>query len=237
MYMDESNPCWDPDRRQSVLTKSERRFLLGDGPEAGTAYARRIRGDIRERLYHAVLDFALIEKHLEDRDRDQALGELHGPTQSGRESEEFRREQGLRTGYESMMRFFYRYLRDAEDRFRFDRQLARAVGIVELRDRHDSFSDSTRHLGPPTVDIDIGPPMLVDIDEVVDKLARRSKWENLTPIETTYCLVATLIATDAVPTDSPVREYTKFIHEAGFGQISDEDLIADGRRIAQAGKE
>lgn len=71
---DESN---ESERDRGVLTPRERRYLRGElDIDAGTAYARSIRQNIRNHLLSAVLDFPLILDAVEDRDREKVFEEI-----------------------------------------------------------------------------------------------------------------------------------------------------------------
>lgn len=70
---DELSPL-NPDRPRGVLTKRERRYLIGESDiEPGTQDERSIRQSIRTHVMHSILDFTILYQALEERDRDRIL--------------------------------------------------------------------------------------------------------------------------------------------------------------------
>lgn len=63
---------WKPDRRRGILTKADREYLCGESDlEPRSHGERRARERIRERTRHAILDFSILVRQLEERDREQ----------------------------------------------------------------------------------------------------------------------------------------------------------------------
>ncbi len=109
----------DPDRPNALLTDAQRRYLR-DGGDVSPEYARKLRGDIRERVRNSLLDFTLLMWRLEDRDREQIFGPLRETPDgegyehqgSGHRVETF--EQGeLLDGLHNALGFLYRATEDA----------------------------------------------------------------------------------------------------------------------------
>lgn len=71
---DESRGEYDPfnlDRDRGVLTTADRKYLCGESEiEPQTHSERRARERIRNRVKNAVLDFKILLRHFEDRDRE-----------------------------------------------------------------------------------------------------------------------------------------------------------------------
>lgn len=57
------------ERERGILSPADRAYLRGESDLAGVQSERNTRARIRERVYHAVLDFELFVEHLSDRDR------------------------------------------------------------------------------------------------------------------------------------------------------------------------
>lgn len=109
----------DPDRPNALLTDAQRRYLR-DGDDVSPEYARKLRGDIRERIRNSLLDFTLLTWRLEDRDREQVFGPLRETPDgegyehqgTGHRVETF--EQGeLLDGLHNALGFIYRATEDA----------------------------------------------------------------------------------------------------------------------------
>lgn len=66
-----------PDRRQGFLNERYRRYLMGTGDiDPYTQQERDIRSSIRRRLYHAILDFAVVQQCIQPRDLDMVADQL-----------------------------------------------------------------------------------------------------------------------------------------------------------------
>jgi hypothetical protein len=109
----------DPDRPNALLTDAQRRYLR-DGDDVSPEYARKLRGDIRERIRNSLLDFTLLMWRLEDRDREQIFGPLREtPDGEGYEHQGTGHrvgtfEQGeLLDGLHNALGFLYRAAEDA----------------------------------------------------------------------------------------------------------------------------
>ena len=109
----------DPDRPNALLTDAQRRYLR-DGDDISPEYARKLRGDIRERIHNSLLDFTLLTWRLEDRDRERVFGPLRETPDgegyehqgSGHRVETF--EQGeLLDGLHNALGFLYQATEDA----------------------------------------------------------------------------------------------------------------------------
>jgi hypothetical protein len=69
----------ETDRPRGILSSRDREYLLGKADiESQSQAARNIRAAIRERLENAILDFTLLFRHLEPRDRERVFDELAG---------------------------------------------------------------------------------------------------------------------------------------------------------------
>lgn len=90
------------ERPRGVLNKRERQYLLGETDiEPKSPEERSIRQDIREHIKHGLVDFQLLRRSLEERDREQIIPEnsLH--------SDRLRPESSLRGGLTSMLAFAF----------------------------------------------------------------------------------------------------------------------------------
>lgn len=99
------------DRPRGILNKRERRYLRGESDiEPKSSEERAIRQAIRKHLQHALLDFQLIRRFLDERDRDQLV-----PDSSLRDGDTLQ-ESALRGGLTSMLAFAFQ-LEDHEAEF------------------------------------------------------------------------------------------------------------------------
>lgn len=74
-------------RPPALLTPSQRDFLRGDKEFESDQSAVNARYKIRQRLQNGLLDFALLGKHLDPRDREQIFRDIRTPAQRGDLSE------------------------------------------------------------------------------------------------------------------------------------------------------
>jgi hypothetical protein len=110
----------DPDRQNALLTDAQRRYLRDDD-DISPEYARKLRGDIRERIRNSLLDFTLLMWRLEDRDREQVFGPLRETPEAGDGYEHQRTGQRVGTfeqaellnGLHNALGFLYRATEDA----------------------------------------------------------------------------------------------------------------------------
>lgn len=90
------------DRPRGILNSRERRYLRGESDiDPKSAEERAIRQTIRKHLQHALLDFQLIRRSLDERDRDQLV-----PDSSPRDDDPLRRS-AIRGGLTSMLAFAF----------------------------------------------------------------------------------------------------------------------------------
>lgn len=87
----------DPSRARGILNERERRYLLDQTDiEPRSQPERDIRATIRNRMTHAIYDFALLFDHLEDRDIEQVFNPRADDVAE------------LRTAIEDTLGFYYR---------------------------------------------------------------------------------------------------------------------------------
>lgn len=65
----------DTDRPRGILSPSNREYLLGNKEYKNEATENQIRQDIRDRIYHSILDLELIDLYLGERDKELAIGQ------------------------------------------------------------------------------------------------------------------------------------------------------------------
>lgn len=75
-------------RPPAILTPSQRAFLRGDKEFESDQSAVNARYKIRQRIQHALLDFAILGKHLDPRDREQIFKDIRTPAQRGELAED-----------------------------------------------------------------------------------------------------------------------------------------------------
>ena len=107
-------------RPRGILSQRDREYLVGTSDiEQKTQKERNIRGDIRTRVKHALIDFTLLMNHLSPRDRQQIFDSRHA---------------GIRDGIADALGFLYH--ETAPPRYDFEELLAMGIdrgGKVSLR--------------------------------------------------------------------------------------------------------
>ena len=145
------------DRPRGILTPADRQFLLGVGDvKPKSQVERNKRARIRERLYHAILDFWVLYE-LEERDR-RAVFTAKGDNDMGRLT-------SLQQGLISALAFLYRDVSDA-GQLNFEELLRTAILRVRF-----TASDQ-RMIHPGSVNIDIEEPQTVDYGAVAEVVER-----------------------------------------------------------------
>lgn len=226
----------DTGRPRGVVSKRDRKYLTGESDvPPQSSHERRIRSEIRERLYHSILDFAFLAEHLEERDRSQVFGELGTPPEEPSDEmpvAEALSSIALADGFESLLRLFYEELRDAEAPWRFGDYLERAIVRVEMgRAAGDGDHDSLRVVGEPTVDFDVTPPETIDPEALAERIEQYG-WQYLDRGEAMYVVMATVVAAPDLPTDSPLVKLASLIYSEYQLEIPLEQLHEDGERLA-----
>ncbi|NEU57862.1 hypothetical protein [Halorussus sp. MSC15.2] len=110
------------ERDRGILSRADRAYLRGEADHASVQSERNARGRIRERIYHALLDFEVLVEHLSERDRElvteKRLGDIDG-------TEAF---DALVSG----VAFLYRATKDTD--IEFETVLNEAVNLAEVND-------------------------------------------------------------------------------------------------------
>jgi hypothetical protein len=152
----------DPSRPRGILNERERRYLLGQADvDAKSQSERDIRATIRNRLRHAIYDFALLFYQLEDRDIEQVF------RARGEDVAE------LRTAVEEMVGFVYRATINFHPPFH---QLAKE-GIQRAEQTHfGRYVKAT---------IDVEPTSPVDPSAIREKMAQQRR-QGLSPEEANW---------------------------------------------------
>lgn len=163
----------DPTRPRGILNERERRYLLDHADIAPKSQAERdIRATIRERVTHAIHDFALLFGALEDRDIDQVFD----PRQD--DVAEFR------TAIEDTLGFVYRATINFHPPFQY---LAKE-GIQRAEEQHFD-----RHV-KATIDVEATAP--VDPAAIEQKMTQQQS-QGLTPEEAIW-IAETVIESETV---------------------------------------
>ncbi|WP_227357382.1 hypothetical protein [Haladaptatus salinisoli] len=112
------NPPASPERGRGFLTQHDKDYLLGEaGVEDGSQQERNVRAKIRQRLYDSILDFALLLRHVGERDIDLVFHD--------RDPEEDYLEEGLA----HLLGFVY-----YADPDRFGARLEEGIEYATMRD-------------------------------------------------------------------------------------------------------
>ena len=160
------------DRPQGLLNRRYRKYLLGESDiESHTQAERDVRASIRQRLFHGLLDFALIHQFLEQRDIDQSIGNVDGEQRLSRD-----------TAIANAIALFLD-LGSSEglaDTAEFERYVERAAKL-SWHAQHDAVDDSNVWLGEPDVDLTIHFPERIDKERLASKVV--TIWTRLAHLD------------------------------------------------------
>lgn len=155
-------------RERGFLGETGKEFLLGvSDVDPESQHARNIRARIRKRTMNAMLDFDILNQHLQERDRDQIF-----EFTPDRDMEDFRLSQ---VGITSMLAFLYETAK--RNNQSFEEWIEQGIHRIEKAD-----SDSTVELSPVDVDVEIQQPQEIDVSEVRQKFVR-GDLEDITSAE------------------------------------------------------
>ena len=148
---------WDdpPDNRpRGFLTEADRQFLRGESEiESQSHSERKARERIRNRIFHAFIDFSLVAQFLEDRDRKQIFS---NPNRSSG------KELALWNGAIHTLAFIYERLKD-EENYDFKYSLNAAILAVEQRPGTIAFE-------PLDITFEVDTSGVVDLGTIGEKL-------------------------------------------------------------------
>ncbi|QLG61923.1 hypothetical protein [Halorarum salinum] len=193
----------DSARPRGILNERERQYLLGDTDiEPRTQTERDIRATIRERLRHAIFDYALLFDQLENRDIEQVFDSRADDAAE------------LRTAIEDTLGFFYR----ATINFHPPFQHLATEGIQRAEQAHfDRYVKAT-------IDIEATAP--IDPDVIKAKMTGEQD-DRLTPEEASW-IAETVLASDAVSFSDLDEAHDRLRHrQAGLHQEKTYDPTAD----------
>lgn len=176
-YPDAEEIVTDLERTRGFLTKEDRAYLLWDDEhtdvprtgqnESGSQAERNKRLQIRERIHHALLDFAIVYHQISMADRNLLLNNANRSEAN---------EQQLKDAITYTTAFLYE-LADAEEDADPERLLEEAVLAAKTR-------PGTLTLGEiePEVTVTIDDSKLIDLGHIGEKLENEG-WEALSDDE------------------------------------------------------
>jgi hypothetical protein len=148
---------WDDppdDRVRGFLTETDRRFLRGKSEiEPHSHSERKARERIRNRIFNAFLDFSLVFRFFEERDREQIFS---NPNRSPG------KELALWNGAIHTLSFLYERLRDEED---YDLKYTLDAAVLAVEEGPGSII-----FEPPDITFDVDASGVVDLGTIGEKL-------------------------------------------------------------------
>lgn len=171
----------DTERGAGILTEGQREYLRGNKEFEHAQSERDVRYKIRERLKNALIDFEILAKNLEPRDREQLFKDMRPVGLRGDrriDEEEIPREDEL-AGLVHAVAFLYKASKDAD--VPFERMVE--LGVREAK-KGGRFS-------PRKVNVTIEEETELDYESIFDKI---EKDEPLTEFES--IAVSALVADD-----------------------------------------
>lgn len=143
--------AYSAERGRGVLTPSDREYLLGRKTDYTEHSKKQKRNRIRRRLRNAILDFSILFEHLEDRDRETVFD----PDDDARDA--------YTHGITDMLAFLH--LGTMGYYTPFKDMLVQGVNKAE-----QELAGSDYRM--VTVDFNVDPIGRIDVDDVIDRLAR-----------------------------------------------------------------
>lgn len=142
------------DRDRGILSERDRKFLRGDSDvEPKSDRERKVREDIRGRIFHGMVDFSLIFRCLEERDREQIF-DFSDRT----EKEAWALQNGMMY---ALALLYEQSHRDGAPEFEYLFRVA--VGAVEQGGGTITFE-------PPEISVNIDTSGVVDLGSIGEKL-------------------------------------------------------------------
>lgn len=193
----------DPSRPRGILNDRERRYLLDQAEiEPRSQPERDIRATIRNRVTHAIYDFALLFDHLEDRDIEQVFNPRGDDVAE------------LRTAIEDTLGFVYRATINFHPPFPY---LAKE-GIQRAEQTHfDRYVKAT---------IDVEPTAPVD-PAVIKEKVEEQRPQDLTVEEATWIAETIVDADDFAFTDLAQAHEQVRERQAGLERDQQADRESD----------
>lgn len=172
----DATPDETASRPRGILSKSDRQYLLGESDvEPRSQTERNVRARIRRRIVHGFIDLALLEKQLEERDRELLF--FHDAPQTRRAARDW---VNTTTGIAGGVAFLYRQAQvDQQD---FEEWLKQGVRRVEQPAERATFE-----IRPLEVSFEVTQPTEVDLQGIVNKI-EGGEWESLDTHELLYLI-------------------------------------------------
>lgn len=216
----------DLDRPRGILSSADRKYLTSDksGYTHQAQYKRET--EIRQRVVNGLLDFAILEAHLDADLRDDIFGALDGrqPTDEDETGGPFADMMLYATCICDLIAFLYRGLRAETDRHPpFETALEN--GVVQ-----GEFEPGTVHYGKHTIEITFEqhPTEQVDIPSVIERM-RTETVDTLTEGETRV-LLELLARSNRMSIDALGDEFDRWVAdfeaEYGFAPSSIHQILA-----------
>lgn len=175
----------DHDRPRGILSPADRQYLTSD--KSGYTYQAQHKREnvIRERVVNGLLDFALLEQHLDDDQRDDIFGafDLHQPPDEDETGGPFTDSVVYATCISDLIAFLYRGLR-METSHHPPFESALETGVVQ-----GEFEPGTTYYGRYSIDITFEQHSTehVNIPSVIERLQAETV-DTLTEGETRVLL-------------------------------------------------
>jgi len=181
--------------KRGILTKDDREFLLGQKKlsEGGSYNRRRF---IRDRLYHALLDFRLLYEFMPDRDRERVFDEI--------------KDMGEEGGGALAAIFALVYLETSEPHIH-----AYFPDLLEYGVRHAEYQllDDADPMQTVNVDFSVNreSPWRTSFSAIADKI-EAGRWKDITDDEARSFLFV-YAESDEFDRDVPSREHEQYLKE------------------------
>lgn len=147
------------DRPPGVLTKGDREYLLGEKSYKSKEAESNKKRAIRRRIQNGILDFGLIEKHLENSEREKIFKQ--GKSLQGNDQEYFS------GAIESFLAWLYCGL--YESGFYSKAFFEEGIRTAEM----ELSSFETPHDVKPEVHISVGPHAITEVEHAIEMLDKK----------------------------------------------------------------
>lgn len=160
------------DRPRGILTEADRDYLISDKSGYTHQAQHKRKKALRERIENALLDFALIENHLDEELREEILTPFDTTNVFDNDIELYSSEQHYTSAISNLIAFLYRETKE-ETGFNPSFSMSLENGIVK-----GEFEPGTAYYGSYNVDIDITFENLPDREINVKSITERAKQDG-----------------------------------------------------------
>ena len=196
------------DRPRGILSQADREYLVSDKSGYSHQAQHKRKKAIKERIANALLDFALIEDHLDEELREDIFAQFDTTNIFEEKTELHSSKEHYASVFPNLIAFLYR--ESKKETFNPSFSMMLEQGIVR-----GEFEPGTIYYGPHNVDIDITfeklPERQVNINSITER-AKRDGAKTLNEEEMTS-VIEILARSDSVDPEELQDEFQEWVEE------------------------